>query len=242
MRTEGASEPAVRPGFSILPQPDETTCGPTCLHAIYRHWGDHVSLDRVIREVPTLDGGGTLAVLLANHALARGYAATIYTYNLQAFDPTWFCGSDVDLAERLRAQRRHKSDRRLHTSTKAYLEFLERGGVLRFEDLVPALIARLVGKGVPVLTGLSATYLYRAKREIGETGEANDVEGTPVGHFVVCCDYDSTRRTVLVADPLLDNPVARQQHFYEVPVARFLNSILLGVLTYDANLLVIRPR
>ena len=39
--------------FSILPQPDGTTCGPTCLHAVYQHYGDKLSLDRVIRdEVP----------------------------------------------------------------------------------------------------------------------------------------------------------------------------------------------
>lgn len=242
MRSQGVDEAVGPSGFAILPQPDEATCGPTCLHAIYRHYGDDVSLGTVIREVPMLDEGGTLAVLLANHALDRGYAATIYTYNLQAFDPTWFETPGVDLVERLRAQRRHKSDRRLHISTRAYLEFLERGGELRFEDLVPGLISRLVRKGAPILTGLSATYLYRAKREVPDTGRPDDVEGMPVGHFVVCCAYDQTRRTVLVADPLFENPVARHEHFYEVPVARLLNSILLGVLTYDANLLVIRPR
>ena len=32
----------------------------------------------------------TLAVLLGCHALRRGYEATIYTFNLQVFDPTWF--------------------------------------------------------------------------------------------------------------------------------------------------------
>jgi hypothetical protein len=242
MRTREAGREAGRSGFLILAQPDETTCGPTCLHAIYRHYDDDVPLETVVREVPTLDGGGTMAVMLANHALARGYAATIYTYNLQAFDPTWFGPPGVDLSERLRAQRRHKSDRRLHISTKAYLEFLERGGELRFEDLVPPLISRLVGKGTPILTGLSATYLYRAAREVPDTGRPDDVEGAPVGHFVVCCDYDPARRTVLVADPLLENPVARHEHFYEVPVVRLLNSILLGVLTHDANLLVVRPR
>jgi len=242
MRTEGAGKEAGGTGFTILPQPDETTCGPTCLHAIYRYYGDDVPLDTVVREAPRLDGGGTLAVMLANHALARGYAATIYTYNLQAFDPTWFESPALDIAERLRAQRKHKTDQRLHISTKAYLEFLERGGEIRFEDLVPSLISRLVGKGTPILTGLSATYLYRAKREVPDTGRSDDVEGRPVGHFVVCCGYEPARRTVLVADPLVENRVGRREHVYEVPVARMLNSILLGVLTYDANLLVIRPR
>ncbi|HPF71947.1 MAG TPA: cysteine peptidase family C39 domain-containing protein, partial [Candidatus Krumholzibacteria bacterium] len=73
--------------FEIAPQPDETTCGPTCLHAIYRYYGDDIPLDQVVREVPTLEQGGTLAVLLAGHALARGYRAAIHTYKLQIFDP-----------------------------------------------------------------------------------------------------------------------------------------------------------
>ncbi len=65
--------------FDILPQPDDTTCGPTCLHAIYRYFGDEIPLSQVIREVPSLCGGGTLGVMLGSHALARGYKASLYT-------------------------------------------------------------------------------------------------------------------------------------------------------------------
>src|SRR5262249_1472255 len=32
--------------LDILPQPDDFTCGPTCLHAIYRYLGDEVPLDK----------------------------------------------------------------------------------------------------------------------------------------------------------------------------------------------------
>ena len=79
-----------RIALDILSQPDETTCGPTCLHAVYRYYRDDISLKQVISEAHLLEGGGTLEVLLACHALRRGYRATIYTYNLQVFDPTWF--------------------------------------------------------------------------------------------------------------------------------------------------------
>ena len=86
--------------LDILPQPDDTTCGPTCLHALYRYFGDDIPLDQVINQVQTLDGGGTLAVMLGNHALSRGYRALIYTFNLMIFDPTWF-QSSVDLKKHL---------------------------------------------------------------------------------------------------------------------------------------------
>jgi len=80
----------------IEAQPDTTTCGPTCLHALYRHFGDAVDLHEVIDTIHRLDHGGTLDVFLANHAPARGYTAEIHTYNLEVFDPTWFVGRTTD--------------------------------------------------------------------------------------------------------------------------------------------------
>lgn len=76
--------------FDIKAQPDDTTCGPTCLHALYQYYNDSIALKEVVDEVKSLKTGGTLAVMLGNHALQRGYNAHIYTYNLNIFDPTWF--------------------------------------------------------------------------------------------------------------------------------------------------------
>ncbi len=242
----GASWPDPAPGtatmtvLSIDRQPDDTTCGPTALHAVYRFYGERLSLEDVIDQVPALEGGGTLGVLLANHALARGYTATIYTYNLRVFDPSWFAPGGPDIRQRLRAQLRHKKGARTRQATAAYLEFLDRGGQLRYEDLTPSLLRRPLKAGTPLLTGLSATYLYRTAREHGATNAYDDVRGEPSGHFVVLTSYHAGKRTVSVADPLLPNPMAPGQH-YEVSIHRLVGAILLGVLTHDANLLVIRP-
>jgi len=46
---------------------------------------------------------------------------------------------------------------------------------------------------------------------------------------------------VLVADPLHDNPAFGGQ-YYRVDVGRLIASILLGIVTYDANLLIITPK
>lgn len=227
--------------FTILPQPDDSTCGPTCLHAIYRYYADDISLDQVIAEVTMLDEGGTLAVLLASHALQRGYSATIYTYKLQLFDPSWFDPVGQDLNARLRAQMACKDDAKLLMASQAYLDFLALGGELRMEDLTTGLLRRYVKRSIPVITGLSSTYLYQTPREYGPKSDYDDVRGEPAGHFVVLCGYDKETRLVQIADPLLPNPVSRSQR-YDVSIDRVLCSILLGVLTYDANLLIIRPR
>lgn len=228
--------------LDILPQPDDAACGPTALHAVYRYYGDDVPLAEVIREVVPLETGGTLAVHLACHALRRGYAAKIYTYNLALFDPTWFEPPGVDLAERLRLQAEAKNDAKLRLATEAYLEFLQLGGELRFHELSPNLVRRYLKKDVPILSGLSATYLYNCAREVGALKlQYDDIRGVPTGHFVVLCGYDPETREVLIADPLQDNP-RFGSHYYEVDIQRVLGAVLLGVLTYDANFLVLRVR
>jgi hypothetical protein len=226
--------------YAILPQPDESSCGPTCLHSIYQYYGDELPLEQVIDEVTMLEEGGTLAVLLACHALQRGYRATIYTYKMQLFDPTWLVPGGPDLRERLQQQMAVKDDEKLQVASRAYLKFVELGGELRFEDLTPALLRRYVKRRIPVLAGLSATYLYRTPREFGPKCYYDDVRGEPSGHFVVLCGYNKELRTLLVADPLLPNPVEDSQ-LYAVSIDRVLCAVLLGVLTYDANLLIIQP-
>jgi hypothetical protein len=230
--------------LDIYPQPDSTTCGPTCLHAVYRHFDDPITLHQVVSEVKQLEGGGTLAVYLGSHALTRGYKATIYTYNLRIFDPTWFHPGNRDMADKLKRQRDFKRGvAGLEVATDAYLEFLNLGGRIRFEVLATSLLRRNLNRSLPLLTGLSATYLYNCAREhsSGNGLFYDDVRGESTGHFVVLAGYDRKERTVLVADPLKPNPVAQTQ-YYQVSIYRLICAIMLAVLTYDGDLLIIEPR
>lgn len=225
----------------IEPQPDETTCGPTCLHAVYRYYDDENTLSDIIASTAKLDAGGTLAVFLGCDALRRGYKATIYTYNLQMFDPSWFAEPRADIRDKLLQQAAARPDLKLQHATTGYVEFLELGGKLRYIDLTTRLIRGILRRNLPILTGLSSTYLYRSRRLFGPNDVPDDVRGNPCGHFVVLAGYHRRDRTVLVADPYLPNPVGKGRHFYSVNIDRAICAILLGVLTYDANLLVIHP-
>ncbi|MDA8417463.1 MAG: C39 family peptidase [Desulfobacteraceae bacterium] len=227
--------------LSMLSQPDDTTCGPTCLQAVYGYFGDHVGLDEIIGEVSTLDSGGTLAVYLACHALRRGYSVSIFTYNLHFFDPTWFALDSHALHAKLLAQASLKrGDPRLHAAARGYIDFLKLGGRLRFEDLSRSLIRKYLRRALPIITGLSSTYLYRSMREYGPHCQDDDLRGEPTGHFVVLSGYDREERSVLIADPYRKNPVSADHH-YEVHIDRVISAILLGVLTHDANFLIIQP-
>lgn len=232
--------------LDILAQPDDTTCGPTCLHSVYDYYGDRLPLDEVISQVGRLEDGGTLAVLLGCHALRRGYSALIYTYNLQVFDPTWF-HHGVDLVQKLHTQREAKSNQKLRIATNAYLDYLQLGGRIRMETFSIALLRKYLQAGVPILTGLSSTFLYGEARErsyVDDRGNhrvaPDDIAGLPAGHFVVLCGYDEQRREAIVADPLESNPLSRDRQ-YPVNIDRVFASIMLGVVTYDANLLILKP-
>lgn len=224
--------------FDILPQPDDGTCGPTCLHAVYRYFGDKISLEQVIREVPSLQSGGTLAVILGNHALARGYKASIYTYNLIIFDPTWFLPG-VDLRQRLLMREKSVKDSKQKFAIGNYIRFIDQNGSILYEDLNRSLLRRFLKSGLPILTGLSSTYLYRSMR-VTEDEKDDDIRGEVQGHFVVLSGYDRDTHAVLVADPYSQNPLTGT-NVYMTDIDRVICAILLGVITYDANLLIIEP-
>ncbi len=230
--------------IKILPQPDDVTCGPTSLHAVYQYYGENLKLQEIIDEVKYLEEGGTLAVMLANHALMRGYNAEIYTYNLHLFDPTWFKNKNENIAEKLKMQLKHKKEKKLKFASEAYIHFLELGGKVSYHDLNVKFLRNFFENRVPVLTGLNATYLYNCSREY--TNENNqsiydDVKGYTTGHFVVLYGYDEEKKHVIVADPYKENPVSHN-NYYSVRIGRLINSIMLGIVSYDANLLIITPK
>lgn len=227
--------------FDIKAQPDEVTCGPTCLHALYQYYQDDIGLKDVITGVKSLKRGGTLAVMLGNHALQRGYKAHIYTYNLNTFDPSWFSLSTPKMISQLKQQMKFKvKKKKLQVASKAYIQFLEAGGKLYQKELSADLIKSYLLQSKPILTGLSATYLYGTEREIPSTGKYDSIKGEPVGHFVIINGFDEATQTVYLADPMNPNPLKSQ--YYSVNFDRLINSIMLGIVTYDANLLVIDPK
>ena len=231
-------------GFNIRQQPDATTCGPTCLHALYQYYGDAITLDEVIAQVSQWQKGGTLAVYLALHALRRGYQATILPYNLTIFDPTWSKLDAARIREKLKAQLLHKKELPgFEEVTRAYLDYLALGGRLKFKVITPALIRSYLKSGIPILAGLSATYLYDDTREFEQQGRwiADDIRGQSCGHFVVLSGYSKVNRCVQVADPLVPNPMAPDR-YYDVDIYRLVCAIMLGILTYDGNLLIIQKK
>lgn len=228
--------------IEIQEQPDDSTCGPTCLHSVYGYYHHNIGLNEVIQSVATLEDGGTLAVMLGIDALKRGYRAALYTFNLRIFDPSWSSLSSEELIAKLEKQLEFKKGKKLTDASHAYIEFLKTGGEILFQNLTTKLIKKYISDGVPVLTGLSATYLYQTAREhylSNNKSIYDDLRGEPLGHFVVL--FGLRGKYIYVADPYRGNPLSKS-NYYKVEADRLLSAILLGILTYDANLLIIRPK
>ncbi|MCA8971391.1 MAG: C39 family peptidase [Planctomycetes bacterium] len=243
---DGAGHSGLLP-FEIHRQPDDTTCGPTCLHAVYQYFGNDVPLSEMIAGVPSFEEGGTLGVLLAIDALKRGYDATLVTWNLRIFDPSWFGPHPANLRDKLLARADAcAEDTKLAYAARSYAQFVELGGTIGLRDLDAALLRTELRRGVPILTGLSSTFLYRdirsrAVEPNSTTVVDDDIAGEPEGHFVVLTGYDESSREIVVSDPLHPNPLS-PTHLYRVSIARLIGAIYLGVLTYDGNLIMIEPK
>lgn len=233
--------------ISIRNQPDDSTCGPTSLHAVYQYYKDDIRLSQVIAEVERVTNGGTLAPLLGIHALQRGYQCVIHPYNIYIFDPSWFFGEKLksrQLIEKLEMQHELLESERYRECSQAYISFLKHGGKIDMVDMNTRLLNNYFSKKIPVLTGVSATYLYRCKREYEDANGRlvyDDIKGLPSGHFVVLCGHEEESRSVVIADPLKSNP-AYEDNYYRVPMSHLISAMMLGVLTNDANILVIKPK
>lgn len=233
-----ASEPIHLP-VERLAQPDEESCGPTSLVQILRYLGSDVTLEEVLGRTATNPTGGTLAVHLARTVLDLGFVPTLYPFNLQVFDPSWRSLGTSELAAKLHQRSAWLEHVGLEEKVGAYLDVLERGGRIRLAELDRSLLVGLLSAGLPILTGLSATYLYQSPRE--REGDYDDVRGEPTGHFVVISGYTPETDHFEVRDPLSDTPFD-PSGCYPVEAERLLAAILLGVTTYDAVLLVVERR
>lgn len=226
----------------INKQPDYTTCGPTSLHAIYTYYKDIISLPDTISEINQFDqGGGTLGVVLGTHALKRGYKVKLISYNINIFDPTWFGEHAEVIRSFLEQCLKIKSFSEKHSfALKQYIEYLDFGGELSFCDLSSQLLRSILDAKVPILTGLSSTWLYHEQRENPVTNEYDPIHGEPAGHFVVIDGYNDKNR-FSICDPYHKNPI-NSSHHYLIGGNRLINAILLGISSYDGNLLIIEKK
>ncbi len=248
------SMPLKPPRRLVLPvqrivQPDDTTCGPTCLAQVMRAFGADVDVPSLAASLCRNPDGGTLAVHLGQLALDRGWRARLYPFGMRVFDPTWW-EVDLDRIAALLGARAHALPAgSARDEVLAWQRFVASGGRLGFHEPSPELFVDILATGRPVICGLNATRLYREPRTIPETNASDPVHGWPAGHFVTVVGYTGGGRHLHVVDPSPDAPFDaggarhgdRRLGRYPLPSDRLIHAILLGDVTRDAVLLEVWP-
>ena len=148
-----------------------------------------------------------------------------------------------ELAEKLKLEYAAKHRAKLRVAIKAYLRFIEAGGIVNLKDFRPGLFDRYFKKDIPLIAGVSTTFLYQSKREYTNSENMSvfdDIHGDPMGHFIVVYGENEEKK-FLIADPDCTNPIAHD-HYYAVERNRLVHSILLGILTYDSLILAVQPK
>jgi hypothetical protein len=228
--------------YTILTQPDDITCGPTCLQSIYNYYGDNLSLQETIQQTESLTTGGTLAVLLGCHALTRGYQVRLHSFNTDILDPSWFKLKNISLIDKLNEQAQTTDDKKIRYISEAYNQFISLGGNIIFNDLSFQVIQTYLNQGHPLLSGVNATYFYQTMREYTNDdlrSKHHEFLGEASGHFIVL--YRSNNENDLhIADPYTPHPLSTTHH-YTTSYNHWLHAFLLGTGTSDAELLVIIP-
>ena len=193
----------------MIAQPDDATCGPTSLHAVYRYFGQELDLASVIDAVAYLEGGGTLAAYLGLDVLAsrvRGLHLLLRPSPVRPYlGGTGYALSHRQATTAAFLQKEGSSSGRPRKPTSAFCNTGASCGLPTSRSTCSAPIS--TGK-LPVLAGLSATYLYRTMREyaIAPNQTAyHDLQGEPAGHFVVLYGFSGwrhSRRRPLPGQPL----------------------------------------
>ncbi len=254
-RAPGTVLPASIPNRRVLPvprfrQPDDVSCGPTCLAQVMASFGEEVEIPDLMARIRRNPDGGTQAVHIADLAMELGYRVRLYPFGVRVFDPSWWDLLDSEiimrLGQRASALEAAEADPAEVETVLAWRDVLRRGAHVAFKEPSPALIAGILARGRPVIVGLNATWLYRAMRERPDDNESDDLLGWPVGHFVTVSGYTGGGLHLHVRDPSEDapdhlHPEGAGRGNYPVPGDRLVHAILLGDLTRDAVLLEIWP-
>lgn len=232
-------------------QPDDVSCGPTCLAQVLTYYGDLRPISSLTARIRRNRDGGTLAVHIAALALELGYQVRLYPFGVRVFDPTWWDCDGEELHDLLHARARRLVELGAPAdeveSVEAWRDLIAAGGRVAFHEPTTQLVARVIDRGRPLIVGLNATWLYREIRHRPDDNQPDAFGGWPVGHFVVVCGYTGHGRHLHVRDPSEDapehlHPEGAHRGSYPVPGDRLIHAVLLGDLTRDAVMIEIWPR
>lgn len=231
--------PTVLLEVARLPQPTQSSAGPTSLRMILAFHGMAVPHDEMLEVLPLDPEDGARGPQIGLAALRCGFQVTIIPYERCILRPQWSTLPPATLLEHLERVGLDGSDagpRGEGVLARIYADYLRAGGELRFAPLSRELLVSYLQQHTPLIAALDAEYLYAASTA------ADHEAGPRQAHFLVVGGYDAATDEFAVSDPWYDIPLANTGGRYRIPSDRLVTAVLLGAEANDAELIAIRPR
>ena len=201
----------------------DSTCGPSCLVAIYESLGEKVDKQTILNELNISDSDYTYLPQIARHMLKRNLEIKLISPNSYVFSPEWAQLSREQVITELRDWIVLNAKNEWLLTAIHSLFFLEEGGTVEITDLTTELLDSHLDAGWSLLCLVEPSWLW-GKRKIAKKAEYDSVRGNADGHFIVV--YDRTETEYIISDPY-PTSLPGKEHTYQVDKARLITATYL---------------
>ena len=187
------------------------SCGPSSVQQILHYYGIKKDLNKIMDEMSLFDKGGTTGDgAMGSYLLDWGMDVEIYTIDTKLFDPSWFNLSRGRLLKKLDESKSISRGFKRY-EYKGFIDFLNKGGKLRFEAIDLRTIKDNIKMKTPMMAGVDDSLLYGKKRS-RKSFYDDDMRGKVWGHELVIAGYRGDR--LFVVDPFPMNPFSRDGKYF----------------------------
>jgi hypothetical protein len=165
----------------LVKQKDKNGCGAAGMSMIYKFFGVNLSQEEIIKKIGGLTRWGSFTVDHALMANELGFSTTVYSYNLEYYDPSDSKLSRKELikktGELIKKENRQYNIREL----KSILKVLRSD--VSYEMRIPTLnsIKKFLDKRIPVVVAVNSAVLFEKKKDLRW------------GHFLALTGYEKNR-------------------------------------------------
>ncbi len=209
--------------ISQISQKTAFSCLPACLQQIFCYYGKQIFQKEILNTLEKPERG--MSMPKAGSLLKEyGFKPLIITNNIHNFDPTWFKLDKAMLIKNLK-KRRQFLDKYNISLVDEYLEYLKKGGRIKFETIDRDLLIKYLSKSNPIIVELASTFFYKKAKGTGPGKFDNSIKGEIEGHCVVIAGFKKDKFKVV--DPDSRNNPFSKKGIYWIKAKELIASIFI---------------
>lgn len=214
------------------------TCGPSCLEAIYRHYGKDRGLEGILEDLHITKEESTYGPQLARHLNNNGFKTCICSSDPNVVSPEWRNASVDSIIEDLKGWIIYHFDKKVDKiwikKALFLLFYLQEGGNLQVNDVTRSFLDKSLQEGNIILACVAESWIWK-KRKISKVAKYDNIKGKVHGHFVVV--YEQEDEKYLISDPYPTN-IQDKEGLYKVDK----DTLITSILTWSSEILIIKDK